>query len=138
MPLSGPGRATLGMSLGARPATRLTWASLKTLPCLETADNTPRPGCSMPSTRRRLLVSFPGRSLTGRRKGQAAHTKAVRALLDERGWAVQRFEFETESGFWWRRGRTRRNIFGGTQAGGGVVAPGAMGLRWKPPLGNNL
>ena len=73
---------------------------LKTLPCLEAVDRQ-APARLIDAVRApRLLVSFPAQTLGGRRKGMAAHYETrFRQLLDERGWAAERFEFETELAF---------------------------------------
>lgn len=101
MPLSGPGRAVLGDVIGHPPTEPADLALvLKTLPCLETADRD-APGRLLDAVNARwLLVSFPAQSLTGRRKGQASHYESrFRALLDERRWPAQRFEYATELAF---------------------------------------
>lgn len=73
---------------------------LKTLPCLEAADRNAPTRLLDGLNARRLLVSFPAQSLGGRRKGQAAHYEArFLALIAERGWAYERFEFATELAF---------------------------------------
>lgn len=73
---------------------------LKTLPCLEAVDRH-APARLLDSVRSPyLLVSFPAQTLGGRRKGMAAHYETrFRALLDERGWPAERFEFKTELAF---------------------------------------
>jgi 16S rRNA (guanine(1405)-N(7))-methyltransferase len=73
---------------------------LKTLPCLEQIDKA-APARLLDSLRARyLLVSFPARSLGGRRKGMVENYESrFRQLLDGRGWDVQRFEFSTELAF---------------------------------------
>lgn len=101
MPLSGPGEAALGDVIADPPRDPVDLVLiLKTLPCLETADRDAPARLLNAVDARWLLVSFPAQSLTGRRKGQAAHYEnRFRALLDERGWPAQRFEFETELAF---------------------------------------
>lgn len=73
---------------------------LKTLPCLEAVDRR-APARLLDAVRAPyLLVSFPAQTLGGRRKGMAAHYEArFRALLDERGWPAEVFEFKTELAF---------------------------------------
>lgn len=73
---------------------------LKTLPCLESVDK--RAPAHLLDTVRApwLLISFPAQTLGGRRKGMAAHyASRFRALLDERGWPAEVFEFKTELAF---------------------------------------
>ncbi len=107
MPLSGPGRAAMGDVIADPPRQPADVALiLKTLPCLETADKNAPARLLDAVEARWLLVSFPAQSLTGRRKGQAAHYESrFRALLDERGWPAQRFEFETELAFLVKKGQ---------------------------------
>jgi 16S rRNA (guanine(1405)-N(7))-methyltransferase len=73
---------------------------LKTLPCLEQIDKA-APLRLLNSLRaRHLLVSFPARSLGGRRKGMVENYESrFRQLIDGREWTVQRFEFPTELAF---------------------------------------
>jgi len=83
------------------PAERVHLALiLKTIPCLEQVDKAA--GLRLLDAVRAdyALVSFPARSLGGRDKGMIVHYEArLRALLAERRWPVQRFEFETELAF---------------------------------------
>lgn len=73
---------------------------LKTLPCLEAVDRHAPARLLDAVQAPRLLVSFPAQSLGGRRKGMVAHYETrFRALLDERGWVAERFEFATELAF---------------------------------------
>lgn len=73
---------------------------LKTLPCLEAIDRRAPARLLDAIDAPRLLVSFPAQTLGGRRKGMAAHYETrFRALLDERGWAAERFVFATELAF---------------------------------------
>lgn len=73
---------------------------LKTLPCLEQIDKT-APARLLDSLQARyLLVSFPARSLGGRRKGMVENYESrFQQLIDGRGWDVKRFEFSTELAF---------------------------------------
>lgn len=73
---------------------------LKTLPTLERLEPTATlrllDGLDAPH----LLVSFPARSLGGREKGMVAGYEArFRALIAERRWRVERWEFPTELAF---------------------------------------
>lgn len=73
---------------------------LKTLPCLEAVDRHAPARLLDAVQASRLLISFPAQSLGGRRKGMVAHYESrLRSLLDERGWAAERFEFATELAF---------------------------------------
>lgn len=80
---------------------------LKTVPCLETVDKF-APARLLDAVQAPLLiVSFPAQTLGGRRKGMAGHYEArFRALLDERGWPADIFEFETELAFLVRKSET--------------------------------
>lgn len=73
---------------------------LKTLPCLEQIDKA-APARLLDSLRAHyLLVSFPARSLGGRRKGMVENYESrFQQLIDGRGWNVQRFEFPSELAF---------------------------------------
>jgi 16S rRNA (guanine(1405)-N(7))-methyltransferase len=73
---------------------------LKTLPCLEQIDKA-APRRLLDSLRAQyLLISFPARSLGGRRKGMVENYESrFRQLLDGRDWNAQRFEFPTELAF---------------------------------------
>lgn len=96
-----PGRAEVRDVIGSPPAEPADLALiLKTLPCLEAVDRH-APARLLDSVRAPyLLVSFPAQTLGGRRKGMAAHYETrFRALLDERGWSAERFEFKTELAF---------------------------------------
>lgn len=73
---------------------------LKTLPCLETLDKQ-APALLLDAIQSpNLLISFPAHSLGGRRKGMVSHYESrFMALVDERGWAAERFEFSSELAF---------------------------------------
>jgi 16S rRNA (guanine(1405)-N(7))-methyltransferase len=78
---------------------------LKTLPCLETIDKHAPARLLDAIDAPLLLVSFPAQTLGGRRKGMAAHYEArFSDLLAERGWAADRFLFDTELAFLVRKG----------------------------------
>ncbi len=73
---------------------------LKTLPTLEHIDKSLGLRLLEEVNARHVLVSFPVRSLGGQLKGMARHyTQHLEALLAERHWQVQRFEFATELAF---------------------------------------
>ncbi len=73
---------------------------LKTLPCLEQVDKTAAARLLDNLDARYLLISYPARSLGGRRKGMVAnYTAHFAKLADGRNWRVRRFEFETELAF---------------------------------------
>lgn len=70
---------------------------LKTLPCLEQVDKSISLRLMEQLNTPYLLVSFPVRSIGGRQKGMATHYDAhFRALLAEKPWRIQRFDFDTE------------------------------------------
>jgi 16S rRNA (guanine(1405)-N(7))-methyltransferase len=95
------GRAEVRDVIGSPPDEPADLALiLKTLPCLEAIDKL-APARLLDAVRAPLLlVSFPAQTLGGRRKGMAAHYEArFRALLDERGWTAEVFEFQTELAF---------------------------------------
>lgn len=100
--LSGyPGRAEVRDVIGSPPEEPADLALiLKTLPCLEAVDKNASARLIDTVNAPLLLVSFPAQTLGGRRKGMAAHYEArFRALLDERGWPAEVFEFKTELAF---------------------------------------
>ncbi len=73
---------------------------LKTLPCLEAVDRHAPARLLDALNAPLLLVSFPAQTLGGRRKGMTAHYEArFMVMMDERGWPVKRFEFQTELAF---------------------------------------
>ena len=73
---------------------------LKTIPCLEQIDKSLGLRLLEQVNARHVLVSFPVRSLGGRAKGMTQHyTQHLEALLAEKDWPVQRFEFATELAF---------------------------------------
>ena len=73
---------------------------LKTLRCLEQVDKTAAARLLDNLNARYLLISYPARSLGGRRKGMAAnYTAHFEKLADGRHWHARRFEFETELAF---------------------------------------
>jgi 16S rRNA (guanine(1405)-N(7))-methyltransferase len=95
------GRAFICDAVGEPPGQRAQVALiLKTIPCLEQVSKAA--GLRLLDAVRAdyALISFPARSLGGRDKGMVAHYEArLGALLAERRWPVQRFEFETELAF---------------------------------------
>ncbi|HEY1410331.1 MAG TPA: hypothetical protein VF434_15410 [Promineifilum sp.] len=96
-----PGRAEVRDVAGRPPDEPADLALvLKTLPCLEALDKR-APARLLDAVQARfLLVSFPARSLGGRRKGMATHYEnRFQRLLEDRNWPVQRFEFATELAF---------------------------------------
>ncbi len=102
LPLAGvTGRAFICDAVGEPPEERAQIAFiLKTIPCLEQVDKAA--GLRLLDAVRAdyALVSFPARSLGGRDRGMVAHYEArLEALLAERRWPVQRFEFKTELAF---------------------------------------
>jgi 16S rRNA (guanine(1405)-N(7))-methyltransferase len=96
-----PGQAEVRDVIGDPPDKPADLALiLKTLPCLEAVDRHAPARLLDAVNATRLLVSFPAQSLGGRRKGMPAHYEArFRALLDERGWPAERFEFASELAF---------------------------------------
>ncbi|HEX6384517.1 MAG TPA: 16S rRNA methyltransferase [Anaerolineae bacterium] len=73
---------------------------LKTLPCLEQVDKTAASRLLDTIQASYLLISYPARSLGGRRKGMVENYEAhFWALAGGRNWIVQRFEFPTELAF---------------------------------------
>lgn len=95
------GRAEVRDVIASPPDERAGLALvLKTLPCLEAVDRHAPARLLDALDVPLLLVSFPAQTLGGRRKGMAAHYEArFRQLVDERGWAAERFEFKTELAF---------------------------------------
>lgn len=78
---------------------------LKIVPCLEQLDKHIGERLLDGVAASVLIVSFPAHSLGGRRKGMVEHyTARMDALLEGRGWAVERFVFASELVF-----RLRRN-----------------------------
>jgi 16S rRNA (guanine(1405)-N(7))-methyltransferase len=70
---------------------------LKLVPCLEQLDRRIGERLLDEATARVLIVSFPAQSLGGRRKGMIEHyTAHMDALLEGRGWGVERFVFASE------------------------------------------
>ncbi|MBE3560216.1 MAG: Rmt family 16S rRNA (guanine(1405)-N(7))-methyltransferase [Ktedonobacteraceae bacterium] len=70
---------------------------LKTLPCLEQVDKLAGERLLRELRARRLVVSFPVRSLGGRKKGMAEHyEKHFYEMLGEEVGTVKKFLFETE------------------------------------------
>ena len=96
-----PGRAEVRDVISRPPEEPADLALiLKTLPCLEAVDRHAAARLLDAVRAPLLLVSFPAQSLGGRRKGMTAHYEArFRALLDERNWPAERFEFQTELAF---------------------------------------
>jgi len=96
-----PGRAEVRDVIGSPPDEPADLALiLKTLPCLEAVDKSAATRLLDTIRAPWLLVSFPAQTLGGRRKGMAAQYEArFRALLDERGWPAEAFEFKTELAF---------------------------------------
>ena len=73
---------------------------LKALPCLEQVDKGAGPRLLEAIRARHLLVSFPVASLGGRDRHMVANYEArFRELIHDKGWAVQRFAFESELAF---------------------------------------
>lgn len=73
---------------------------LKTLPCLEQLDKSAAFTLLDAVKARNLLISYPVRSLGGRRKGMVGHYDAhFAALATHYQWTYQRFEFSTELAF---------------------------------------
>jgi 16S rRNA (guanine(1405)-N(7))-methyltransferase len=102
LPLLGvAGRAEARDVLQRPPAERADLALvLKAIPCLEQLD--PAAGARLLAglDADHVLVSFPVRSLGGRRKGMVANYEArFGALVAGRGWTVRRFQFATELAF---------------------------------------
>jgi len=70
---------------------------LKTLPCLEQVDKDAGRKLLDVIHARTLIVSYPTRSVSGRNVGMAQHYgERFAALVDGRGWEVERMEFENE------------------------------------------
>ena len=89
-----------------RPAEPIDVALLlKIVPCLEQLDKRIGARLLEEVTAQALIVSFPAQSLGGRRKGMVEHyTAHMNALLDGRGYTVERFEFAGELVFRLRKG----------------------------------
>ncbi|MEJ2759094.1 MAG: hypothetical protein P8046_11490 [Anaerolineales bacterium] len=71
---------------------------LKAIPCLEQVDKQAGTRLLDNLNVRYLVISYPAKSLGGRRKGMLdTYTASFEALIDGRGWQVlERLEFETE------------------------------------------
>jgi 16S rRNA (guanine(1405)-N(7))-methyltransferase len=95
------GRAELRDALSAAPAPPAELALLlKSLPCLEQLDPDAAHRLLDVLPAPHLLVSFPSRTLGGRRKGMAATYDAhFAALAAGRPWRVRRFDFPGEQVF---------------------------------------
>lgn len=95
------GRAEVRDLLVHPPTQRVDLALvLKTIPCLEQMDRSAGARLLDALDARCLLISFPVRSLGGRAKGMASTYEAhFHALVDRRGWAIKRFEFDGELAF---------------------------------------
>jgi 16S rRNA (guanine(1405)-N(7))-methyltransferase len=90
--------ADVTQSLPARPV-QVAFL-LKALPCLEQIDRSASLRLLEMIPAEYLLVSFPVHSLGGRQKGMARHyEERFRALLRDKDWPVQRFEFAAELAF---------------------------------------
>lgn len=73
---------------------------LKTLPCLEQVDKSATGRLLDAIQARYLLISYPARSLGGRRKGMVENYEAhFWEVAAGRNWMVQRFEFPSELAF---------------------------------------
>lgn len=73
---------------------------LKAVPCLEQVDKAAGLRLLDAVNAHHLLVSFPVASLGGRDKGMLGnYEQRFRAMIWQRDWAVQRFEFATELAF---------------------------------------
>jgi 16S rRNA (guanine(1405)-N(7))-methyltransferase len=73
---------------------------LKAIPCLEQLDKSAGSRLLETIKARHLLVSFPVASLGGKDRHMVANYEArFRELIGDRGWAVQRFAFESELAF---------------------------------------
>ncbi|MEM7111608.1 MAG: 16S rRNA methyltransferase [Chloroflexota bacterium] len=73
---------------------------LKTLPCLEQVDKNASNTLLDAIQANYLVISYPARSLGGRRKGMVAnYEQHLQGLASSRSWDYQRFEFETELAF---------------------------------------
>jgi len=73
---------------------------LKSLPCIEQLDPSASLRLLDSIDAEHLLISFPVRSLGGRDKKMArSYETRFRALVHDRPWGVQRFEFATELAF---------------------------------------
>lgn len=73
---------------------------LKTLPCLEQLEKGINAQLLEKIPAEYLLISYPVRSLGGRAKGMGKTYEAqFNALMEGRGWGVQRFEFANELAF---------------------------------------
>lgn len=84
--LGGPPRVSVDVAL-----------VLKALPPLEQLDKHAGRDLLRALHARRVVVSFPSRSLGGRAKGMAAHyDERFRALAAAEGWPIERFEFDGE------------------------------------------
>lgn len=96
-----PGQAEVRDVIGNPPSRMADLALiLKTLPCLEQVDKTAASRLIDAIQARYLLISYPARSLGGRRKGMVENYEAhFWELAAGRNWTVQRFEFATELAF---------------------------------------
>ena len=99
MKLSGEGRACDVLTHVPDQAVDVALL-LKAIPCLEQMDKAAGLRLLDAVHARHVLVSFPVASLTGRDKGMLVNYEhRFRAMISERDWAVQRFEFNTELAF---------------------------------------
>lgn len=96
-----PGRAEVRDAAAAPPTEPADLALLlKTLPVLAQIDKTAVPRLLDSLQARYLLISFPVKSLGGRKKGMAQNYEAQFAgWIAGRGWGVKRFAFENELAF---------------------------------------
>jgi 16S rRNA (guanine(1405)-N(7))-methyltransferase len=92
------GRAELCNLLQEAPAQRADVALLlKTIPCLEQADQRVGERLLTAIAAPVLIVSFPAQSLGGRGKGMAPHyAQHFADLVSNRPWRVERFDFPNE------------------------------------------
>ncbi|MBK8049263.1 MAG: hypothetical protein IPK16_20395 [Anaerolineales bacterium] len=82
---------------GAPPIEADVALLLKTIPCLEQADKQAGRRLVDAVAAPVLVISYPVRSLGGNARGMVKHySEHFAALLDQRPWRVERFEFETE------------------------------------------
>lgn len=103
------GRAAVRDIVADPPAERADLAlALKAIPCLEQLDKAAGARLLDALDAPYLLVSFPARSLGGRRRGMAANYGAhFAALIAGRGWEVEEFAFASEVAFLVTTGRPR-------------------------------
>ena len=97
--VSGGARACDVTHLSSVPEADVAYL-LKTLPCLEQLDKSAGARLLDRIPAKHLLISFPIRSLGGRRKGMLSHYEAhFYKLIEGKPWKVQQFNFDTELAF---------------------------------------